>query len=102
MLLVIGTFRLAPAKFADANPLMALMIEASHAEDGCEEYTYASDVFDDGLITSKSDGAIAPLSSATSRPSTSRLGVRPGRASVSETAICASMRREKRGTRSRV
>ena len=50
MFLVIGTFRLAPAKFADAIPLMALMIEASHAEDGCEEYSYASDVFDAGLV----------------------------------------------------
>jgi quinol monooxygenase YgiN len=29
---------------------MALMIEASHAEDGCEEYAYAHDVFDAGLI----------------------------------------------------
>lgn len=50
MLLIVGTFRLAPAKIADAIPLMALMIDASHAEDGCEEYSYASDVFDAELI----------------------------------------------------
>ena len=32
MLLIVGTFRLAPAKLADAIPLMALMIEASRAD----------------------------------------------------------------------
>jgi quinol monooxygenase YgiN len=50
MLVIVGTFRLAPAKLADAIPLMALMIEASRAENGCEEYSYASDVFDVGLV----------------------------------------------------
>ena len=50
MLLVIGTFRLPPEKFADARPAMALMIQARHEEDGCQEYAYARDVFDAGLI----------------------------------------------------
>jgi len=50
MLLVIGTFRLAPEKVAEAHPVMARMIAASRAEGGCEEYAYARDVIDAGLI----------------------------------------------------
>src|SRR3546814_8365721 len=34
----------------DARPAMAQMISASRAENGCEEYFYAEDVLDLGLI----------------------------------------------------
>jgi quinol monooxygenase YgiN len=50
MLLVLGTFRLAPETFVDARPAMARMIAASRAEAGCREYAYARDVCDAGLI----------------------------------------------------
>lgn len=33
-----------------ARPFMRRMIEASRAEDGCEEYSYAEDVLDPGLV----------------------------------------------------
>lgn len=33
-----------------ARPAMRRMIEASRAEDGCHEYSYAEDVLDAGLI----------------------------------------------------
>lgn len=50
MLLIVGTIRLPSEKLPDALPAMKAMIEASRAEDGCEEYSYAQDVFDHGLI----------------------------------------------------
>jgi quinol monooxygenase YgiN len=50
MLLIIGTVRLAPEKLSDARPIMARMISATLAEDGCEEYSYAEDLLDAGLI----------------------------------------------------
>ncbi|HXZ87669.1 MAG TPA: putative quinol monooxygenase [Candidatus Binataceae bacterium] len=50
MLLVVGTFRLPAEKLNDARPVMERMISASRAEDGCEEYCYAEDVLDAGLI----------------------------------------------------
>ncbi|NNF23245.1 MAG: antibiotic biosynthesis monooxygenase [Rhodobacteraceae bacterium] len=50
MLLVIGTFRLAPENLPRARPVMARMITASRAEDGSEEYSYSEDVLDPGLI----------------------------------------------------
>ncbi len=50
MLLIIGTIRL-PADLLDAaRPIMASMVEASRAEAGCLEYSYAEDVLDPGLI----------------------------------------------------
>src|ERR1700722_13783543 len=50
MLLIIGTVRLPAANLSDARPAMQRMIESSRAEDGCEEYSYAEDIFDPGLI----------------------------------------------------
>ncbi len=50
MLLIIGTLRLAADQLDAARPSMALMIEASRAEAGCLEYSYAEDVLDCGLI----------------------------------------------------
>lgn len=50
MLLIVGTVRLAPDKLAQARPAMQAMIAASRAEDGCEQYAYAEDVLDPGLI----------------------------------------------------
>lgn len=50
MLLIIGTIRL-PAENLDlARPVMAEMLRASRAEDGCLDYGYAEDVLDPGLI----------------------------------------------------
>ena len=50
MLLIIGTIRLPADQLDAARPSMALMIEASRAEVGCLEYSYAEDVLDPGLI----------------------------------------------------
>jgi quinol monooxygenase YgiN len=50
MLLIVGTIRLPADKVADARPAMQRMVEASRAEDGCEEYCYSEDVLDPGLI----------------------------------------------------
>lgn len=50
MLLIVGTVRLPPDRLEDARPVMARMISASRAEDGCEEYSYAEDVLERGLI----------------------------------------------------
>jgi len=50
MLLIVGTVRLPPGRLDDARPAMSRMIAASRAEDGCEEYSYAQDVLDAGLI----------------------------------------------------
>jgi quinol monooxygenase YgiN len=50
MLLIVGTFRLPPGRLAQAREVMALMIEASRAEDGCHEYVYAEDVLEPGLV----------------------------------------------------
>jgi quinol monooxygenase YgiN len=50
VLLIVGTIRL-PAEILDAaRPAMAAMVEASRAEAGCVEYSYAADVLDPGLI----------------------------------------------------
>ena len=50
MLLIVGTVRL-PSRMLDAaRPIMAIMIEASRAETGCVEYSYAEDILDAGLI----------------------------------------------------
>ena len=50
MLLIIGTVRLPAGRLDAARPAMASMIEASRAEPGCLEYSYAQDVLDPGLI----------------------------------------------------
>ena len=50
MLLIVGTIRLPPGKLPDARLPMRRMVENSRAEDGCEEYSYAEDLFDPGLI----------------------------------------------------
>src|SRR5579863_691870 len=50
MLVIIGTIRLPAARLAAARPAMATMIEASRAEPGCLEYSYAEDVLEPGLI----------------------------------------------------
>ncbi|QND56539.1 putative quinol monooxygenase [Mesorhizobium huakuii] len=50
MLLIIGTIRLPPDRFEEARPVMERMVSGSRAEDGCLEYSYASDVLDTGLI----------------------------------------------------
>nr|WP_210308916.1 putative quinol monooxygenase [Ochrobactrum sp. CM-21-5] len=48
--MIIGTVRLPPENLPKARPAMARMIAASRAEDGCEEYSYAEDVLEPGLI----------------------------------------------------
>jgi quinol monooxygenase YgiN len=53
MLLIIGTIRLPADRLAAARPAMASMIEASRAEPGCLEYSYAEDVLEPGLIQVK-------------------------------------------------
>jgi quinol monooxygenase YgiN len=50
MLLIVGTVRLPAGQLGAARPGMASMIEASRAETGCLEYSYAEDVLDHGLI----------------------------------------------------
>ncbi len=50
MLLIVGTVRLPAGHLDRARPMMAAMVEASRAEAGCVEYSYAEDVLDAGLI----------------------------------------------------
>ena len=50
MLIILGAVRLPQENLTKARPHMAAMVEASRAEDGCEHYAYAEDVFDAGLI----------------------------------------------------
>jgi quinol monooxygenase YgiN len=50
MILIVGTVRLPAGLLDAARPSMASMIEASRAEAGCLEYSYAEDVLDHGLI----------------------------------------------------
>ena len=50
MLLIVGTFRLPPENLERARPIMARMVAASRAEDGCIDYGYAEDVLEPGLI----------------------------------------------------
>ncbi|GGD99759.1 antibiotic biosynthesis monooxygenase [Polymorphobacter glacialis] len=50
MLLITGTIRLPAHRVANALAVMRTMIEASRAEPGCREYSYAQDVLDPGLI----------------------------------------------------
>ena len=50
MILVVGTFRVDPARLDAARPAMASMIAASRAEPGCLAYSYSEDLLDAGLI----------------------------------------------------
>ena len=50
MIVVAGTFRLPEANRDRAAAVMARMIAASRAEDGCLDYNYAFDVLDPGLV----------------------------------------------------
>ncbi|HUB52497.1 MAG TPA: putative quinol monooxygenase [Terracidiphilus sp.] len=50
MLLIVGTVKLPAGQLNGARPAMARMIEASRAEAGCLEYSYAEDVVEPGLI----------------------------------------------------
>ena len=50
MLLIVGTVRLPAHNVDAARPIMKRMADASRAEEGCEEYAYAEDVSDPGLI----------------------------------------------------
>jgi quinol monooxygenase YgiN len=50
MLLIVGTVRLPPENLSKARPIMEAMVTSSRAEDGCEEYCYAEDVLEPGLI----------------------------------------------------
>jgi quinol monooxygenase YgiN len=50
MLLIVGTIRLPLDNLAEARDEMRRMVESSRAEDGCQTYAYAQDVFDPGLI----------------------------------------------------
>lgn len=47
---VIGQFRMPPENMAATRPLMAKVMAATRAEQGCIEYNYAEDVLDPGLI----------------------------------------------------
>jgi len=84
MLLIVGTVRLAPEKLSEARPIMAKMILATLAEDGCEEYSYAEDVLDPGLIHVKElwrdqaalDRHFASAHLATWRATWPQLGIR--------------------------
>ena len=50
MLLIVGTVRLPASNLDRARAAMKRMIDASRAEDGCAEYSYAQDIGDPGLI----------------------------------------------------
>lgn len=50
MIIVAGTVRVPPAKLDEARGIMARMIAASRAEDGCIDYSYSVDVLDPGLV----------------------------------------------------
>ena len=48
--IVTGWVRLAPEDVAKALPAAKAMMAASRAEDGCDEYAYAQDLLEPGLI----------------------------------------------------
>ncbi|WP_374575301.1 putative quinol monooxygenase [Phenylobacterium sp.] len=50
MLAIAGTVRVPPENLERFRPHMLAMLEASRAEDGCIEYSYAEDVAEPGLI----------------------------------------------------
>lgn len=49
-LLIAGTVRVPAENLAAFKPHMLAMLTASRAEDGCQEYSYAEDVAEPGLI----------------------------------------------------
>lgn len=49
-LVIAGTIRVPPERLDAFRPHMIAMLEASRAEDGCLEYSYAEDVAEPGLI----------------------------------------------------
>lgn len=50
MLVIAGTVRVPPQNLERFKPHMLAMLQASRAEDGCIEYSYAEDVAEPGLI----------------------------------------------------
>jgi quinol monooxygenase YgiN len=50
MLLIIGSFRIDPARLGEARPAMDAMIAATRGEPGCIQYAYAEDVAEPGRI----------------------------------------------------
>lgn len=50
MIIVMGTVRVPVANFDEAKPMMAKVIAATLAEDGCFQYAYSRDVLDPELI----------------------------------------------------
>jgi quinol monooxygenase YgiN len=50
MILIAGTVRFPAENIAMARPVMARMVTATRAEDGCLQYAFAKDVLDPGLI----------------------------------------------------
>ncbi len=50
MIILAGSVRLPAEKLAEARPVMARMIEASRAEEGCVAYCFAEDLLEPGLI----------------------------------------------------
>jgi quinol monooxygenase YgiN len=49
-LIIAGTVRIPPENLERFRPHMLAMMAASQAEDGCNEYAYALDIADPGLI----------------------------------------------------
>jgi quinol monooxygenase YgiN len=49
-IVVVGQFRIPAERMAEARPLMAKVMLATRAEQGCIEYNYAEDLLDPGLI----------------------------------------------------
>lgn len=50
MMLILGSFRVDPARLEEMRPAMEAMIAESRIEPGCIEYSYAEDMVDAGLI----------------------------------------------------
>lgn len=50
MIIVMGSFRLPAANFDKARPMMAKVIAATRAEDGCILYAYSQDVVDPEIV----------------------------------------------------
>jgi quinol monooxygenase YgiN len=49
-LVIAGTFKVPPESREAFRPHMLAMLQASRAEDGCQEYAYAFDVAEPGLV----------------------------------------------------
>ncbi len=50
MILIAGTVRFPAEHMPAARPVMARMVTATRAEDGCLQYAFAEDVLEPGLI----------------------------------------------------